>query len=152
MPGTLLLFEDSPTQAAQFKVHFENLGYTVLSALDGVEGGKLLQKSMADGKTPNLIILDFLLPQEDGASICRRLKANPETKSIPVLIFSGENKLRFMNEAYDAGADYYVVKGREGLRTLELLIDSILVRQLRQVRRGKPGTTNLNTPTTSLAS
>ena len=80
-------------------------------------------------------MLDFLLPQEDGAAICRRLKESDGTRAIPVLIFSGENKLRYMNEAYEAGADYYVVKGREGLRTLELLIDSILVRLSRQARR-----------------
>lgn len=139
MPGTLLLFEDSPTQAAQFKVHFEGLGYSVTTASDGTEGTNLLNKVVAEGKAPNLIVLDFLLPQEDGATICRRLKSDPQIKSIPILIFSGENKLRYMSEAYDAGADYYVVKGREGLRTLELLIDSILVRQLRQNRRARSG-------------
>ena len=135
MPGNLLLFEDSPSQAAQFKIHFEKAGYVVTTAIDGEQGLATLQKAISENNPPNLIVLDFLLPKEDGATICRRLKAQADTRGIPVLIFSGENKLRFMNEAYDAGADYYVVKGREGMRTLELLIDSILVRQSRQNRR-----------------
>lgn len=149
MTKTLLLLEDSPTQAAQFKVHFEGLGYSVLTALNGPDGVALLRKLVSEGNTPNLIILDFLLPGEDGATICRKLKADPEVKAIPVLIFSGENKLRFMNEAYDAGADYYVVKGREGLRTLELLIDSILIRQTRQARRTRPTSVNMTAPLAS---
>ena len=99
-----------------------------MTAPDSYEGMQLLQKMIGDGKPPDLIVLDFLLPKEDGATICRRLKNQRATRALPVLIFSGENKLRYINEAYEAGADYYVVEGPEGLRTLELLIESILVR------------------------
>lgn len=56
-----------------------------------------------------------------------------------VMIYSAENKLAFMTSAYEAGADYYVVKGKEGLKTLELLLDSVITRQKRQVRCAKTG-------------
>ncbi len=135
MATTLLLLEDSLTQAVQFKSHFEKLGYNVLTAPDGYEGMQILHQAIGEGEPPDLVVLDFLLPQEDGATICRRLKSQAATRAVPVLIFSGENKLRYMNEAYEAGADYYVVKGRDGFRTLELLIESILVRLSRQARR-----------------
>jgi two-component system, OmpR family, phosphate regulon response regulator PhoB len=130
----ILLIEDSLTQAAQFRFHFEKLGYEIEIANDGKSGLKKLEAYQ-----PDLIVLDLLLPGElDGLAVCRAIKgnpANPQIRTIPVLMFSGENKLNLMNEAYRSGADYYVVKAHDGLKTLQTIIEAAFARRARMARR-----------------
>lgn len=147
MPRNLLLIEDSATQATQFRLHFEGLGYSVATAPSGASGLSYFRELLEQNKLlPNLIVLDYQLPDEDGVVVCQKLKADPRLHPIPVLMYSAENKLRNMSASYQAGADYYVVKGQEGQRTLELLIDSIFVRQARSKR-----TSTTRTATTAVA-
>jgi PleD family two-component response regulator len=129
--GSLFLIEDSATQSAQFQMHFQQQNYTVTAAFNGQQALALLGELKT---TPNLIILDFLLPDTDGVALCQKIKSNPALSQIPVLVYSGENKLMYMSQAYQAGADYYLVKGQEGLATLEMLIDTIITRQKRRNR------------------
>lgn len=135
--ATILLVEDSPTQAAQFKLHFENLGYEVTVAASVAAAREKINQLVTSetNAKPDLIILDYLLPDEHSTKLCKELKTSELLKNISVLVFSTENRLKFMTDAYAAGADYYIVKNKEGLRTLELLVDSIIIRQRRQARR-----------------
>jgi DNA-binding response OmpR family regulator len=137
MAKQLLLIEDSPTQAAFFKSHFENNNYQVITANDGESGIEWLQNCKAQGHPPpHLIVLDYLLPGEDGLAVCKRLKNDIALRPIPVLMYSAETSLHNMTLAYEAGADYYVVKGGEdGQRHLELVIDAIFIRQTRTRNR-----------------
>jgi CheY-like chemotaxis protein len=116
----ILLIEDSLTQAAQFRFHFEKLGYEIEIANDGKSGLKKLEAYQ-----PDLIVLDLLLPGElDGLAVCRAIKgnpANPQIRTIPVLMFSG--------------ADYYVVKAHDGLKTLQTIIEAAFARRARMARR-----------------
>ena len=137
MAKQLLLIEDSPTQAAFFKSHFENNNYQVITAIDGESGIEWLQDCKAKGQPqPHLIVLDYLLPGEDGLAVCKRLKNDMVLRPIPILMYSAEKSLHNMTLAYEAGADYYVVKGGEdGQRHLELVIDAIFIRQARTRNR-----------------
>lgn len=60
--------------------------------------------------TPDLIILDHLMPEYDGLEVCKFLKSNEEMKNIPVIIASGNASQKHINEAYQAGADDYLTK------------------------------------------
>lgn len=122
----LLLVEDSPSQAAQFKFHFESLGYQIHLAHDYVKALKLLDQLNASGKIPDIIVLDFLLPGQNGAELCRQIKKDVRLKAVPVLMVSVENTLAAITEAYAAGASYFVVKGVKSLHTVERLIRLIL--------------------------
>jgi PleD family two-component response regulator len=124
----VLIVEDSPTQAIKTKQILEGKGYEVYLAAEGNEGiGKATELK------PDLIVLDIYLPTISGFEVCKILKSNLPLRSIPVIMFSNENKLKNMVTAYEMGADYYVVKGDEGERVLTLLIETVFTRMSRRM-------------------
>jgi len=128
MAKKILIVEDSPTQAGKTKFILENKGYEVTIALSGEDGLEQAAKIR-----PDLIVLDVHLPNLSGFEVCKTLKSNLALRSIPIIMFSSENKLRNMVSAYEMGADYYVVKSEEGERVLTLLIETVFTRMLRRV-------------------
>jgi PleD family two-component response regulator len=128
MAKKVLLVEDSPTQAIKTKLILESKNYEVFTACDGEEG---LVKA-AELK-PDLIVLDVYLPHLSGFEVCKQLKSDVQLRSLPVIMFSNENKLKNMVKAYEMGADYFVVKGDEGERVLTLLIETVFTRISRRM-------------------
>jgi len=76
---------------------------------EGFPGGELLFKAL-DRMLPELVLLDIMLPGEDGISILKRLKSNSETKDIPVIIITAKNSEYDKIVGLDGGADDYVAK------------------------------------------
>ena len=126
----VLIIEDSITQGQSLRFDFEAQNYVVTLATTGFEAHRFLKES-----TPELIILDYLLPDTDGILLCKRLKQDVLLRTIPIIMFSSQNKLKYMVQAYEAGADYYVVKDTEGSKVLSLLSDSLFTRRTRQMLR-----------------
>lgn len=124
MTKKILVVEDSKTQAVKTKLMLEDLGYQVIIAVDGPEGLIKVQQEQ-----PDLIVLDVYLPTISGFDVCKKLKSDLQSRSIPVIMFSNENKLKNMVNAYEMGADYYVVKSDEGERVLTLLIETVFTRK-----------------------
>jgi DNA-binding response OmpR family regulator len=79
----ILIIDDDPDIVEALKITLESKSYWVRSAFDGEEGRKEVKK-----KKPDLIILDLLLPKEDGATLCRELKESPEYSDIPILVLT----------------------------------------------------------------
>jgi DNA-binding response OmpR family regulator len=130
MPKKILIVEDSPTQAMKTKFVLEGKGYEVTIATNGESGIET-----AGVFNPDLIVLDVYLPILGGFEVCKQLKGNIQLRTIPVIMFSNENKLKNMITAYEVGADYYVVKGDEGERVLTLLIETVFTRMSRATLR-----------------
>lgn len=101
----ILLVEDSPTQALEISAHLKRLGFTVLIAEDGVTGLR-----MVDEHHPNLVVLDVNLPRMDGFQVCRRLKRDPQTASIPVIMLTVSDSSESTLTGLEAGADDYIPK------------------------------------------
>ena len=104
--GTVLIVED---QEGFRQVYMDILtydGYGVLTAEDGELGWE-----MAKEKKPDLILLDLGLPKLDGFEVLKRLRADPETKDIPVIIFSVMGEQKDIKRALEMGANDYTVKG-----------------------------------------
>ena len=80
-------------------------GYEVLTASRGDEGLSLIQAKM-----PDLVILDLMLPGIDGLSICQQLRADPKTKSLPIIILSAKEEEADVVIGLGFGADDYVPK------------------------------------------
>ena len=80
-------------------------GYEVLTASRGDEGLSLIQAKM-----PDLVILDLMLPGIDGLSICQQLRADPRTKSLPIIILSAKEEEADVVIGLGFGADDYVPK------------------------------------------
>lgn len=130
MQKRALVIEDSPSQAAVTRLELEKLGYEVEVAYDGPKGIEAVKDFQ-----PSIIILDCNLPGLSGVEVCRLLKSQTETRTIPVVMFSVENKLAQMSSAYSAGADFYVTKDREGSSTLPKLVEAVYQRRSRQSNR-----------------
>jgi two-component system phosphate regulon response regulator PhoB len=111
-------------------MELEKLGYEVEIAYDGPEGIEAVKIF-----NPSIIVLDCNLPKLSGVEVCRKLKSEPESRTIPVVMFSAENKLAQMTSAYSAGADFYVTKDREGSSSLPRLVEAVFQRSSRRLNR-----------------
>ncbi len=105
MKKTILLIEDEEAIRRVLRHNLSREGYRVLESGDG-EGG--LEK--ARSQAPDLVVLDLMLPGLDGISVCRRLKADPLTASIPVLMLTAKGEEADVVLGLGVGADDYVVK------------------------------------------
>ncbi len=83
MPKKILIVDDDPDLVRAVSMILESKSYNVSAAYGGVEG---LEK--AKKEKPDLIVLDVMMPDKDGYTVCRELKANPELNSIPVLLLT----------------------------------------------------------------
>lgn len=101
----VLLVEDSRTQAAQIKETLESVGLRVRIAYDGPEGIR-----DAIENPPALIVLDVKLPTMDGFQVCRRLKRNPATQDIPIIMLTEKTGPKATMTGLRAGADDYISK------------------------------------------
>ena len=80
-------------------------GYEVLTALDGEQA---LEKAKAEH--PDLIVLDIMMPKLDGYETCKHLKADPETRNIPVILLSAKGRNIDQKVGFEVGADDYITK------------------------------------------
>lgn len=90
--------------------------YRVKAAKSGERALKLVEKSK-----PDLILLDIMMPEMDGFEVCRRLKADPATASIPVIFISGKNAAEDHKKGLDLGAVAFVTKPINPAETMKLV-------------------------------
>jgi len=121
VPEKILLVEDERDLRELLGRYFDEMGYRVLLAGDGTDA-----LDLAERERPQLILLDLSLPDLDGLETCRKLKADEETKSIPIIIVTAHNNQ--LNEALAAGADDFVAK------PVHLLELSVRVKSILKVR------------------
>ncbi|HMQ23435.1 MAG TPA: response regulator [Planctomycetota bacterium] len=101
----ILVIEDEPDILEVVRYNLTNEGYRVTSSTDGVEGLRL-----ATREAPDLIILDLMLPGLDGIEICRRLRQDPVTRSIPIIMATAKSEESDLVLGLGVGADDYIVK------------------------------------------
>jgi two-component system, cell cycle response regulator DivK len=116
----VLIVEDHPGMRDLLRRIVERLGYVPLLASNGEEG---IEKATAE--KPNLILLDMIMPVMDGLEVARRLRANPETKGIPILTTSALSRPDDLNAFLEAGCYAYIVKPF-GVRDLQRKIRELL--------------------------
>lgn len=101
----ILLADDHPDIIAVTTTMLEQEGFKVRAALDGKRALKLLEE-----ENPDLVILDIRMPEINGLELARKLKADPETSSIPVLLLTARIQYDEVRAGYHARADYYLKK------------------------------------------
>ena len=102
---TVLLVEDEPAQRELLVYNLDVEGFDVITADNGEDGLLLVEENQ-----PDLIILDWMIPQLSGLEVCRRLKLNPKTRQIPVIMLSARADDLDRVRGLETGADDYVVK------------------------------------------
>jgi DNA-binding response OmpR family regulator len=105
VPGKILLIEDEPSNSRLMEVTLRPLGYETLIKADGSSG---LQA--ARDEAIELIVLDIALPELDGWQVLDRLRSDPHTMAIPVLVLTAHVGDENMMKAADGGADVFMTK------------------------------------------
>ena len=101
----ILLIEDEEDIAALIKLQAEITGYKLHVEVDGINGYRAIER-----EKPDLVILDIMLPGENGLDVCRKMKSNSETKNVPVIILSAKGEELDVVLGLELGADDYVPK------------------------------------------
>jgi CheY-like chemotaxis protein len=110
---SILIVDDNRQNLELLQAYLEELDCEILSATDGLEALKLVK-----GHKPDLVLLDIMMPQMSGFEVCRRLKSDPPTSDIPVIMVTALNEFGDIERGIDCGTDDFVSKP---VNKLELL-------------------------------
>lgn len=102
---TILIVDDMEANRAVLCRRLERFGYGVLSVDSGAAALSIVAHSV-----PDIILLDYMMPQMNGIEVLRTLRANPATRDVPVIMVTARAESEATVEALDAGADDYVTK------------------------------------------
>ncbi|MDY7228607.1 response regulator [Hyalangium rubrum] len=116
VPFHILLVEDEPVIRELVSSMLSDEAVDVVCAADGIEGLKL-----AKSRPFHLILMDVVLPQLDGVSVCRILKSDPKTASVPLYMLTAKAKKADVESATQAGADGYIQKPFRGTELMSLV-------------------------------
>ena len=105
MNPLVLIVEDEPAQAEVLRYNLEKKGYRTSVAPAGEETLMLVEE-----EEPDLVILDWMLPDIAGIEICRQLKTRPKTRTLPVIMLTARGEEDDRVRGLESGADDYVVK------------------------------------------
>ncbi len=130
----LLLIDDDPNLIFLVKDYLELRGYEVITAGNGREALKLLEREI-----PNMIICDVMMPEMDGYSFVKRVRDNSRTNWVPVLFLSAKGQSQDKVKGLNTGADFYMVKPFEP-DELVAQIESSLKQASRLIRHQDQGT------------
>lgn len=123
----VLVVEDESAQREVLSYNLEAEGFGVVMAENGDEALLLVAEEQ-----PDLIVLDWMLPNVSGIEICRRLKADPATRPIPIIMLSARSEEVDRVRGLETGADDYVVKPYS--------VVELMARLRTQLRRTRPTT------------
>jgi two-component system alkaline phosphatase synthesis response regulator PhoP len=101
----IILIEDEEDIAALIKLQAEISNYKLHVEVDGINGFRAVEREQ-----PDLVILDIMLPGENGLDVCRKIKANAELKNIPIIILSAKGEELDVVLGLELGADDYIAK------------------------------------------
>lgn len=123
----VLVVEDESAQREVLKYNLEAEGFGVVMAENGDEALLLVQE-----ESPDLVVLDWMLPNVSGIEVCCRIKADPQTRGIPVIMLSARGDETDRVRGLETGADDYVVKPYS--------VVELMARLRTQLRRTRPST------------
>src|SRR5690606_10126990 len=105
MTPYILVIEDEDALSTLLQYNLEKEGYRVVVAPDGEEG--LLR---VEEQSPDLVVLDWMLPKVSGIEVCRRLRSRHETRNLPIILLTARGEESDRVRGLDTGADDYLTK------------------------------------------
>jgi two-component system alkaline phosphatase synthesis response regulator PhoP len=129
-PASRILIADDNIQNCELiDAYLSEEGYEMLVAYDGLQAMKRIEEQL-----PDLVLLDIMMPKLSGYEVCKRIKSNPRTKDIPVLMVTALNEQGDIEKAVRAGCDDFLTKPVNSLE-LKTRVKSLLrVRHLTNER------------------
>lgn len=105
MDNKILVVDDDASINELIKVNLELSGYKVVQAYDGIKGFALAKQEL-----PSLVVLDVMMPEVDGFTVAKRIRENPETKNIPIIMLTALSQIDDKANGFNIGVDDYLVK------------------------------------------
>ena len=125
-PSTVMVVDDNAQNVELMQAYLETLNCVVHTAVDGIDALEKVPKYR-----PDLIVLDIMMPRMSGFEVCRRLKADPKTRDIPILMVTALNELGDIERGVEAGTDDFLTKPISKLELLTRVKSLLRIRHLK---------------------
>ena len=119
----ILIVEDEESLLKLESILLSSKGYQVFGATNGRSAMEELSRI-----SPDLVLLDIMLPEMDGFEVCRLIKENPDTRHIPVVMLSARKNRQDIERGALVGADAYVTKPFKSAKVMEIIESLINVK------------------------
>ena len=104
-PPTVLVVDDDPPSLELLQAYLEDVDCKTVSARDGPDALEIIAK-----EPPDLILLDVMMPKMSGFEVCKRIKKDPKTSDIPVIMVTALNEFGDIERGIDSGTDDFISK------------------------------------------
>jgi twitching motility two-component system response regulator PilG len=116
MPDKILIVEDEESLLKLESILLTTKGYLVRGATTGLAALEAISEEM-----PDLVLLDIMLPGLDGFSVCERIKQNPDTRHIPVVLLTAKRTPEDIARGEEVGADQYITKPFKSAMVMDVI-------------------------------
>jgi two-component system alkaline phosphatase synthesis response regulator PhoP len=124
--STVLIVDDNGQNIELLQAFLESLPVKIVTAIDGVDALEKVQQH-----NPDLILLDIMMPRMSGFQVCRKLKGDPKTRDIQILMVTALNELGDIEQASECGTDDFVSKPVNKLELLTRVKSLLRVRHMK---------------------
>jgi two-component system cell cycle response regulator len=124
--STVLIVDDNPQNVELLQAFLESLPVKIITAIDGVDALNKVRE-----QSPDLILLDIMMPHMSGFEVCKRLKSDPKTRDIQILMVTALNELGDIERATEYGTDDFVSKPVNKFELLTRVKSLLRVRHLK---------------------
>ena len=123
--STVLIVDDNPQNVELLQAFLESLPVNIVTASDGIEALRMVGEH-----NPDLILLDIMMPHMSGFQVCQRIKSDPKTRDIQVLMVTALNELGDIERATECGTNDFVSKPVNKFELLTRVRNMLKVRHL----------------------
>ena len=117
----ILIVEDEESLLKLESILLSSKGYKVTGVRDGLAALSEIEKIK-----PDLILLDIMMPGIDGFEVCRRIKENPDTRDIPIVMLTAKKSAADQARGAEVGADAYITKPFKSLKIIDVISGLLL--------------------------
>lgn len=122
----VLIVDDNEHNLELIQAFLDELDGEILMARDGAEALESIARAV-----PDIVLLDIMMPRMSGYQVCERIKSNPATRDIPVVMVTALNEVGDVERALDAGADDFLTKPVNKLELITRVKSLLRVRRLK---------------------
>lgn len=128
--SVILVVDDNQQNVELMQAYLDDMPCQVLTAYDGLEAIDLVENP--EQPTPDLILLDVMMPKMSGFDVCKRLKNDPKTRTIPIMMVTALNELGDIERGVESGTDDFVTKPVNKLELITRVKSLLRVRHLKR--------------------
>ncbi len=129
----ILIVDDNEQNLELLQAYLESLPCQTITARDGIEAIRLIDDAVAQQqRLPDLILLDVMMPRMSGFEVCRKIKEDPATRTIPIMMVTALNELGDIERGVESGTDDFVTKPVNKLELITRVKSLLRVRHLKR--------------------